>query len=323
MLATVALSTVEPRTFAQSKDRDAAEALFRAGREAIQRGDYETACERLRESNRLEPAAGTWLNLGLCEEKLGRWVSASRYYRRVIDAAPAGDPRADLARGRLAGLEPWIPTIELRLEPDAPAATTASIGEAEYPASSFGTALPLDVGEHVVVARARGFAPREYRVSLGKAEHRQLLLGPGPALVSSALHPSVPPPQNLSPTVRDGGAPKALPEPANRTAGWLVLGTGGAILVVGGVTGALALRQKSIVDSECDADGSCDSQRGVDAGSAGATYARVSTVAFAAGAVATGIGVYLLIRDDDGRPVTRLRAAPRNAGAELSFSRQF
>src|SRR5207237_5050932 len=79
---------------AQSNDRVAAEALFRAARESMQQGDFATACKRFRESERLEQAVGTWLNLGLCEEKLGHWASAWAYYQRVLHTVPATDGRA-------------------------------------------------------------------------------------------------------------------------------------------------------------------------------------------------------------------------------------
>ncbi|MFO0567610.1 MAG: hypothetical protein U0263_18270 [Polyangiaceae bacterium] len=56
---------------AQGRDATAAEALFNAGRDAVKAGDYPTACAKFRESNRLDPAPGTVLNLADCEEHLG------------------------------------------------------------------------------------------------------------------------------------------------------------------------------------------------------------------------------------------------------------
>jgi hypothetical protein len=67
------------RVPAQSADRAndsaTAEALFAAGREAIRRGDYQAACPMFAESNRLDPAVGTVLNLAICEEHLGQLAS--------------------------------------------------------------------------------------------------------------------------------------------------------------------------------------------------------------------------------------------------------
>jgi hypothetical protein len=63
-------------TRAASADSAAAEALFREGRDAAKHGDLETACADFAESQRLDPAPGTLLNLAECEEKLGRVASA-------------------------------------------------------------------------------------------------------------------------------------------------------------------------------------------------------------------------------------------------------
>ena len=53
-------------------DPPAAEALFRAGRSAFDRGDYADALRRFSESYQLEPAVGTLLNVASTEERLGK-----------------------------------------------------------------------------------------------------------------------------------------------------------------------------------------------------------------------------------------------------------
>src|SRR5450755_3617279 len=76
---------------ADAHDPAAAEALFRDGRAAAQRGDWETACPKLRESQRLDPAAGTLLNLADCEEHRGKVATAWQLFRQVVDSLPAND----------------------------------------------------------------------------------------------------------------------------------------------------------------------------------------------------------------------------------------
>ncbi len=48
---------------ANQRDPAAAEALFRSGRVAIEKGDYASACPKFEESSRLDPAVGTTCNL--------------------------------------------------------------------------------------------------------------------------------------------------------------------------------------------------------------------------------------------------------------------
>src|SRR5262245_31877335 len=61
----------------------AAEALFEEGRSALAAGDLDLACARFRESNRLDPAVGTVLNLADCEEKRGKLATAWTLFRRA------------------------------------------------------------------------------------------------------------------------------------------------------------------------------------------------------------------------------------------------
>src|SRR4051812_45377646 len=63
----------------------AADTLFRQGREAFDKGDYQRARDAFAESQRLEAAPGTLLNLALAEEKLGTLSSAWEHAKEVLD----------------------------------------------------------------------------------------------------------------------------------------------------------------------------------------------------------------------------------------------
>ena len=89
----ILLTMLSSRPAAADAATVTAEALFRQGRDAMQRQDYETACARFAESNRLDVAAGTLMNLATCEEKLGRVATAWQHWREAIDLLPAGDDR--------------------------------------------------------------------------------------------------------------------------------------------------------------------------------------------------------------------------------------
>src|SRR5258708_2013252 len=64
-------------------DVNAADALFQSAKAAMDRGDLATACPRFAESQRLDPAVGTTLNLGECEARSGKLAAALAHYEEA------------------------------------------------------------------------------------------------------------------------------------------------------------------------------------------------------------------------------------------------
>jgi hypothetical protein len=259
----------------------AAEALFEQGRAAMERRDYETACQRFRESERIDPAAGTKLNLADCEERRGRIASAWELFRAARHAVPESDERRAIAASRAAALEPRLPKLTLRLAPGAPPNTAVRLGNVPLGPGSFGVPLPLDPGTHRLVVEAPGHPPKTVEVVLAEGSRVTADLAPGPAAGGE------PPPDRK--TVKSG----------QRTLGYVFGGIGIVGLVVGGVTGAMVLSKKSIAEKECpDADGYC-SPRGRNAVDAGQTLGPITTVSLLVGAAGIGAGAYFLISAKD------------------------
>jgi hypothetical protein len=95
-------------------DRAAADALFRDARQAIARGDYETACPKLEASLELDAATGTLLNLSVCDERDGDILGAIARLESALAMMKPTDDRIAFARARIA---------ELKKRAAAPAAT--------------------------------------------------------------------------------------------------------------------------------------------------------------------------------------------------------
>src|SRR3977135_4425171 len=84
------LCTARRIAHAQSaENKAAAEAMFTEGRRLMDQGKYAEACKKLEGSQRLDPGAGTLLNLSACYEANGQTASAWATYKEAAVAAQA------------------------------------------------------------------------------------------------------------------------------------------------------------------------------------------------------------------------------------------
>jgi hypothetical protein len=281
--------------YADRSDPVTAEALFRAGRAAADRGDWASACPQFEESNRLDPAVGTMFNLAACNEQIGKIASAWQIFREVAQRLPPGDDRIALALARAHALEPKLPSITLQIGA-VPAGTVVLRDGVELGTASLGLPLPIDPGAHVILVKSPGRAEKKYDVKLDVAETREIALEPGPALPSEGLPPEAP----LVRASENGDS-------SRRTIGLALMGVGAGGIVTSLAFGGVALAAKNTVNAECE--GKSCSQAGVDAGSRGSTAATISTIAFGAGAISAAVGAILWFGADSGSSAAR-RAAP-------------
>jgi len=315
-VASLALCLASPAA-AQTRDSAGAEALFEAGREALEKGDYEVACQRFEESNRLESAAGTILNLANCRERLGQLASAWQRYREAVHKLPGGDERVTLAREGAARLEPRVPRLTIKLAPGAPAGAVVARDGIELGSASLGLPLPVDPGDHVITVSAPGHAQTRVVVALKEAERRELVLEAGVAE-----------PEATAPTSSDPASATADTRAAaqstgsgTRTLGFVIGGVGVAGLAVSLVAGAKALSAKSTVDDEC-LNNLC-TQAGLDAADSGKTWITVSNVAAAVGVVGVGVGAYLMLSARSNAGETALAAQALPGGGALRVRGRF
>src|SRR5690242_18525302 len=97
-----------------------AEVLFRQGRDLMAAGRYAEACTALQESNKLEPAVTTLLNLAGCREKNGQiatawglFLDAERQTRTATDAAT--QQLHDVALAHAKQLEPQVSKLVINV----------------------------------------------------------------------------------------------------------------------------------------------------------------------------------------------------------------
>jgi hypothetical protein len=265
-------------------DSISAEALFQAGREAAVRGDYREACAKFAESQRLDPAPGTLINLGDCKEHLGLFASAWQHYREAADRLP-GDKRVEGLKARMAAIEPRLSRLTLTLAPGAPADARVTRDAVELGAASLGVAMPIDAGDHLIVVTAPMREVKRYSLTIVEAKAQVIELSPGEATASSVA----PSPSPLPPAPAPGSGAGS-----GRVAGFVIGSLGIAGLVTSGVTGVMTLQRKNAVEMACP-HRLCPTTAGLEAAAQGKTLSLVSTVAFAAGLAGAGVGIYLVV----------------------------
>jgi tetratricopeptide (TPR) repeat protein len=131
--------------------------LFEEGRKLLQQDHAADACAKFDESIRLDPtAAGTMLNLGLCNEKLGKYKTALFWFRRgQARAAETNLPDAErAAKDHTAELATKVATIHVAFSEQLDG-TTIKIDNDEIKPEEFGR-VEIDPGHHVLVAGAPG-----------------------------------------------------------------------------------------------------------------------------------------------------------------------
>jgi hypothetical protein len=299
---------------AQQSDPVAAEQLFEVGRSAMDRKDYAIACQRFAESERLDPAAGTLINLAECFERQGLVASSWQRWKEALDALRPGDERRAAVEQRVAAALVRLPKLELRLEERAPEGTVVARDGLTLGAASLRLGLPVDPGAHHVVVTAPGHAPREYTLTIAEAESKTLLVTAGPAQSSTT---------STNPTGKP--TPPRPGSKSGRTWGFVAVSIGAAGLIVGGTAGALALSKKHSMDEDCTRTGGtlfCG-DKGLDAEKSGKTFATLANIGVAVGIVGVGLGGYLLFSSGSDGSQTAAFAKSTTGGATLGVSRTF
>ncbi|HEY1955000.1 MAG TPA: hypothetical protein VGH28_05295 [Polyangiaceae bacterium] len=279
---------------AGADDKAAAQALFDDGRKLMEQGKYAEACPKLESSERLDPGAGTLLNLAACYDKNGQTASAWVTY---TDAATASQDRhpdwAARATARAKALFPGLSHLTVDV-PNAPDGLEVKRDGKVLESGSYGTAMPVDPGHHMIDATAPGKLPFHQEVDVGaRGAQSNVTVKLDPAPVATVQHPEEHPTTGATttePALRDTGRGNGM-----RIAGLTVLGVGVAGVIVGGVFGGLAIGKKNDAAGMCLPDFSKCTSAGKAVVDDGLTFANVSTVAFIAGGVLAAVGLVVFL----------------------------
>jgi hypothetical protein len=143
---------------ADPADHARAVKLFDEGRVLLNKHDAAGACAKFDEAIRLEPlAAGTMLNLGLCNEELGKNKTALYWFRKTQFRATETDPPMPVyeqaAREHTAKLATLVATVKIWFEAGEPQGAQVTIDGEPIKHDDYAH-VEVDPGHHVLVAGA-------------------------------------------------------------------------------------------------------------------------------------------------------------------------
>jgi hypothetical protein len=134
-----------------------AERLFEEGNKLMADGKLAQACAAFEASNRVEPRAGTLIQLGECRERNQQFASAWSAYKDALNLAT--DPRKQkFATTKAAALAPRLSylTVAVSDQSRIRGLVLTRNGTSLDP-MLWNRTLPVDGGDHVITARAPGY----------------------------------------------------------------------------------------------------------------------------------------------------------------------
>lgn len=229
-----------------------ADVLFREGRNLMADGKIPEACVAFEQSQKLDPAVTTLINLAACRERLGQLATAWELLREAERQAQSANDEAAtqlhiIALERAAKLELRVSRLTIRV-PDQSKFNQLEIlcNEEHVPDEKWNRARPVDGGVYKIVARAPGMKEWSTLVTLKSTTDTQTVdipnlrdIDPKPIISRNA-------------TRRRWAAWKP----------WTVVSSGGMIMIVGGLLHGLAYRNFKRTDEEfqqlpCGSFGMC------------------------------------------------------------------
>lgn len=251
--------------------RAAAEALFDAAKSLMQAGRFSEACPKFAASQAMDPAVGTRLNLADCLEKLGHTASAWAEFRAAAAAARAKGQtdRVEIAQKRASSLERELVRLSVVVPSGSHTAVQIRKNGSVLERGSWGAALPVDPGRHVIEASI--LEKTVFRTEVDVPDK------PG-TIITTTL-----------PVLEDSSISRRRVQRGFA----ITLGTASVVsLIAGSVLFASAIVRNSDSMAHCRFDNVCDST-GVALRSNAVAIGNAATAAFAIGA-ATGLGAIVL-----------------------------
>jgi hypothetical protein len=314
-LGLVGLVTEPGVAAAQTKtapgDAALAEALFRDAKTLMQQNKHAEACPKLEESQRLDPGGGTQLTLALCYEGAGRFASAWAAFSEALtiakrdnrpERAKIAQEKIDAVSAKMAYLTVVVPADVAALGPEV-----KRDGSVLRP-TVWGTAIPVDPGEHVVEATAPGKKKWARKVTAGGAEGLKITLK-----VAKLEDEGEGEGEKVDKPAEPGSKPEAPAGGWKKPTGITLLVAGAIGVGVGSYFGFSALSKRKDADDRCPAK-ECPDPRAITLVDESKSAATLSTVGIGVGLGLAVVGAVLVVTSPKPAPSTAASLAPVRGG---------
>lgn len=269
-----------------------AQALFETARRLMEEGKFAEACPKLAESHRLDPAAGTLLNLAVCHEKEGKMASAWVEYNDLlaIKGGDNGTERRRIAAERITEIEPRLAHVTFVPEPEDEALDLViALDGAQLHRAAIGVPLPVDPGAHRIAVTAPGRKTWWSEIAaVEPGTSREVHVPP-----LEPLDPPAAPRGSLAAGTKIGAAAQLPPANPRRSAAYVTAAGALVALAAAGYFGYLAKNEWDRRNDRCVPD--CDNPDATSGAGRARTLARVADVAAGLGIVMGAIGAYLYV----------------------------
>jgi hypothetical protein len=312
-----------------ASDTALARTLASEGVQLADAGNCAAAIEKLDRAEKLYHAPTILGRLGECQVAVGKIVAGTENLQRVVrESLPPRPPKAFVdaqarAQKVLDGALPKLAKLKIHVEAPPGAALTITQNGESVSTATLDLDRPADPGLHRIEVSAPGFRTAHSETTLAEGATGAINLRLEPDPNAAAAGPVVPPASTASPAPYAAAAagpppnyaPAAQPIPESKGGSnlpaYLLLGTGVAGVAVGSIFGGMVLSKKSSLDGVCK-DKSCPPSAQADIDSMN-TSATISTVGFAVGGVALGVGVILLLVNKPSSSAVDTERAPKRA----------
>ena len=222
---------------------------------------FEAACQLLEQSLRLDRSPGTLIHLAHCRRDQGKIATAHALYQGAADLAEdQNNPKiAGEARQFAHEIAEYRSLLTIRVNSTVPG-LKVRLDATEVSPAEYGNPIPIDPGEHTVTASAEGYRPRVEQITIGQSVQSQSIelkeLEPMPPAANESQRPNkqenrgsvAPVPGPMPPPVVNGQS-NAWP--------WVLGSVGATAVLVGSVSGILALHDDNTVEHRCHNTSPC------------------------------------------------------------------